>query len=84
MAGDPLFEALRAKRRALAAERGVPPYVVFHDSVLRAMAAERPASLEALAEISGVGAAKREAYGESFLAVIREAVAKEAADVQEA
>jgi len=40
--------------------------------------------LEALSEISGVGAAKREAYGEAFLAVIREAMTKEAADVQEA
>jgi len=84
MAGDPLFEALRAKRREIAAERAVPPYVVFHDSVLRAMASDRPTTITALSEISGVGAAKREAYGEAFLAVIRKAMAKEAADVQEA
>ena len=43
--GDPLFEALRAKRRELAQEAQVPPYVIFHDSVLRDMAATRPATL---------------------------------------
>ena len=40
--GDPLFDALRSVRRELAAEAGVPPYVVFHDAVLRAMATEKP------------------------------------------
>ncbi len=68
---DPLFEALRAARREIARERGVPPYVVFHDSTLREMAALRPATLGALAAVSGVGQAKREAYGEAFLAVLR-------------
>ncbi|MCW3846722.1 DNA helicase RecQ [Sphingomonas sp. LB-2] len=70
--GDPLFEALRAKRRELALAAQVPPYVIFHDSVLRDMAAARPASLDALGTISGVGARKLEAYGEAFLAVIGE------------
>ncbi|MET0248716.1 MAG: RecQ family ATP-dependent DNA helicase, partial [Sphingobium sp.] len=42
---DPLFDALRACRRELAQEAGVPPYVVFHDSTLREMAEQRPASL---------------------------------------
>ncbi|MEG3124516.1 DNA helicase RecQ [Sphingomonas sp. GB1N7] len=70
--GDPLFEALRAKRRALAAEASVPPYVIFHDSVLRDMASVRPGTLRALGEISGIGQRKLEAYGEAFLAVIRE------------
>jgi ATP-dependent DNA helicase RecQ len=70
--GDPLFEALRAKRRALAAEASVPPYVIFHDSVLREMATSRPASIGALGRISGVGARKLEAYGDAFLQVIRE------------
>ena len=72
--GDPLFEALRAKRRELAQEGGVPPYVIFHDSVLREMAAAKPASLDALGTISGVGARKLDAYGAAFLAVIREAM----------
>jgi ATP-dependent DNA helicase RecQ len=70
--GDPLFEALRAKRRVLAVEGSVPPYVIFHDSVLRDMASLRPGSLRALGEISGIGARKLEAYGEAFLEVIRE------------
>ena len=69
--GDPLFEALRALRRELAAEAQVPPYVIFHDAVLREMALTRPASLAELGAISGVGARKLEAYGDAFLAVIR-------------
>lgn len=71
-AGDPLFEALRALRRDLAAEAGLPPYVIFHDSTLREMATSRPATLSALGELGGVGARKLEAYGEAFLAVIRQ------------
>ena len=71
--GNPLFEALRAKRRALAEETGVPPYVIFHDSVLREMALSRPDSRAALGRISGVGERKLAAYGDAFLAVIREA-----------
>jgi ATP-dependent DNA helicase RecQ len=70
--GDPLFEALRAKRRTLAAEASVPPYVIFHDSVLREMATARPRNLSAMERITGVGARKLEAYGEAFLQVIRE------------
>jgi ATP-dependent DNA helicase RecQ len=70
--GDPLFEALRALRRDLAAEAGVPPYVVFHDAVLRAMAAQRPASRADLATIPGVGERKLAAYGEAFLKAIRD------------
>ena len=70
--GDPLFEALRALRRELAQEAGLPPYVVFHDSVLRDMAAQRPASLADLGRIGGVGARKLGAYGDAFLRVIRD------------
>ncbi|BBE33249.1 DNA helicase RecQ [Sphingosinicella microcystinivorans] len=69
--GDPLFEALRACRRALAEEAGVPPYVIFHDSTLREMAAAQPRSRAGLSEISGVGARKLDAYGERFLETIR-------------
>ena len=71
-AGDPLFEALRALRRDLAAEAGLPPYVIFHDSTLREMAETRPASLAALGELGGVGSRKLEAYGDAFLSVIRQ------------
>jgi ATP-dependent DNA helicase RecQ len=70
--GNPLFEALRAKRRELALEASVPPYVIFHDSVLRDMATGRPGSIAELGRISGVGARKLEAYGDAFLQVIRE------------
>ncbi|WP_033074307.1 DNA helicase RecQ [Sphingopyxis sp. MWB1] len=69
--GDPLFEALRATRRELAIEAGVPPYVIFHDAALRAMTDERPTSLRAMGQIPGVGTKKLEAWGEAFLAVIR-------------
>ena len=71
-ADNPLFEALRERRRELAKDGGVPPYVIFHDSVLRDMAAQRPDSREKLAMLSGIGARKLEAYGDAFLAVIRE------------
>ncbi|GMM92001.1 DNA helicase RecQ [Qipengyuania sp. MTN3-11] len=67
---DPLFEALRDLRRELAQEAGVPPYVVFHDSTLREMAAARPASLADLGSIAGIGAKKLDAYGARFLKVI--------------
>jgi ATP-dependent DNA helicase RecQ len=61
------WEALRACRKQLADKQGVPPYVIFHDTTLFDMLERRPATLEALAEVSGVGAAKLEKYGELFL-----------------
>jgi ATP-dependent DNA helicase RecQ len=67
-----LWEALRECRQQLAAEHNVPPYVVFHDSTLRQMVNERPTDPEALLEISGVGQAKLDKYGEAFLGVIRQ------------
>jgi ATP-dependent DNA helicase RecQ len=69
--GDPLFEALRACRRELAQEAGVPPYVIFHDSTLREFAERRPTTLGELGEITGVGMKKRDAFGQAFLDVIR-------------
>jgi ATP-dependent DNA helicase RecQ len=65
-----LFERLRALRREIAESHGVPPYVVFHDATLRAMAATRPSTLAAMAVLPGVGAVKLERYGERFLAAI--------------
>ena len=67
-----LWDALRECRRALAAEQGVPPYVIFHDATLREMCTRRPRELAGFAEIGGVGKSKLERYGEAFLAVIRE------------
>ncbi len=69
---DPLFLSLRAWRRETANEKGVPAYVILHDAALREIAARRPATLEALAEIPGLGTKKLEAYGEDVLAVVAE------------
>ena len=68
---DPLFEALRGRRREIAKQRGVPPYVVFHDSTLREMAGLRPSTLHGLSQVTGVGQAKLDAYGADFLDVLR-------------
>ena len=67
-----LFEKLAALRKKIAAETGVPPYVVFHDDTLHAMCRALPADLEALKSIQGVGKAKLDKYGDAFVAVIRE------------
>ncbi len=69
--GDPLFEALRNKRRELAIEANIPPYVIFHDATLREMAQAKPDTLSALSLITGVGTRKLDAYGDAFLAVLR-------------
>ncbi|WP_370182843.1 RecQ family ATP-dependent DNA helicase [Alteriqipengyuania sp.] len=70
--GDPLFDALRELRRDLAKENQVPPYVIFHDSVLRDMAGLRPQTRALLGELPGIGAKKLDAYGDAFLEVIRQ------------
>ncbi|MEA3064071.1 MAG: ATP-dependent helicase RecQ, partial [Sphingomonadales bacterium] len=70
-AHDHLFEALRARRRDLAKDAGVPPYVIFHDSTLREMAELRPETLNALSRVAGVGQAKLERYGEAFVEIVR-------------
>lgn len=70
--GDPLFDALREQRRELAASLGVPPYVIFHDATLREFTAQRPATLTEMSSITGVGKKKLDAYGDAFLAVIRQ------------
>ncbi|WP_091229597.1 DNA helicase RecQ [Microbacterium sp. 3J1] len=70
-AGDRgLFEALRSWRAETAREQGVPAYIVFGDATLRALAEHRPASLADLEGITGIGAKKRDAYGEGVLAVV--------------
>lgn len=68
-----LFEALRGWRLETAKSRGVPPYVVFHDRTLAAIAAERPGNLDALRGISGVGEKKVDRFGEAVLGVVAEA-----------
>jgi ATP-dependent DNA helicase RecQ len=69
-ADAPLFEALRVWRRELAAEQKVPPYVIFHDATLAAIARRRPVTIDDLAGVSGVGQAKLERYGADVLRVV--------------
>ncbi|ATR82302.1 DNA helicase RecQ [Pseudomonas sp. HLS-6] len=64
------WEALRALRRKLAEEHGVPPYVIFPDSTLLEMLRSQPSSLSEMARVSGVGARKLERYGQAFLEVL--------------
>ena len=69
---DSLFERLRALRKRLADENGLPPYVIFHDSTLREMAEHMPLDLDQFAALPGVGQAKLARYGEQFIAAVRE------------
>jgi ATP-dependent DNA helicase RecQ len=65
------FEALRQWRASEAKSQSVPPYVIFHDSVLREIAAVRPSDLDDLGRIKGVGASKLARYGAAVLATLR-------------
>jgi ATP-dependent DNA helicase RecQ len=67
-----LFDALRALRKQLADEHGVPPYVIFHDATLREMAEQRPGSLHEFGRVKGIGEAKLSRYGERFLQAIQQ------------
>ena len=70
--GDPdLFDRLREVRTRIARERGVPPYVIFHDTTLRQMAERRPQTVEDLHDIYGVGVKKAADFGDDFLDAIR-------------
>jgi ATP-dependent DNA helicase RecQ len=71
-ADQALFDRLREVRLRLARERGVPPYVIFHDTTLREMAAHRPRTLGDLYGIYGVGSRKAADFGEAFLEALRE------------
>src|SRR5699024_9342022 len=67
---EPLWEALRDLRMRLAKEQDVPPFVIFHDTTLRAMLAHRPEKLEEMARVHGVGEKKLDVYGEAFCELI--------------
>ncbi|NYF25116.1 ATP-dependent DNA helicase RecQ [Sporosarcina sp. JAI121] len=69
---DPLFDQLRALRMRLAQEAGVPPFVVFSDKTLRDMAARMPVTDDEFLEVNGVGLAKLERYGETFMGEIKD------------
>ena len=74
---DPLFEALRSWRRDRAKQQSVPPYVIFHDSTLRDVAARKPTSLRELSAIEGIGDTKLERHGESLLAAVARAMERD-------
>jgi ATP-dependent DNA helicase RecQ len=67
---EPVFERLRAWRTSVAKELSVPPYVIFHDSTLRLIAASPPSTLNDLRQINGVGDTKLEKYGQAILDVL--------------
>ena len=68
-----LFDRLRNLRLTIARSRGVPPYVIFHDTTLRDMARVKPTSVEALRNVYGVGERKATELGPMFIEAIREA-----------
>ena len=68
---SPLFEQLRALRRQLAQDAGIPPFVVFSDKTLQDMVVKMPMTEEAFLEVNGVGQAKLERYGEAFMKEIK-------------
>mgnify|MGYP001590281275 FL=1 len=65
-----LFERLRAMRMQVARKRGVPPYVIFHDTTLREIARSKPATVEALRHVYGVGDRKAADLGDLILSII--------------
>ena len=69
---DGLFEKLRAVRLQFAREQKVSPFVVFNNTTLRELATSKPTDQEAMLHISGVGPAKMERYGVTFLAAIKD------------
>jgi ATP-dependent DNA helicase RecQ len=69
---ETLFQALRAWRLEQARAQKVSPYVVFHDSHLRAIAAQRPITLEALSGLKGIGPRKLAKYGTMVIELVRQ------------
>jgi ATP-dependent DNA helicase RecQ len=72
-----LWEALRECRRRIAAEHGVPPYVIFHDATLLQMVETKPVTMDDLLSLSGVGRTKLDKYGTEFLQVLQDEAASE-------
>jgi ATP-dependent DNA helicase RecQ len=66
-----LFDRLRAVRLRIARERGVPPYVIFHDTTLRELARLKPSTVQELSGVYGIGERKAEQFGHAFVAEIR-------------
>jgi len=69
---EPLWQALRSARMVIAKDQGVPPYVIFHDATLLEILRTKPTTIDEMANVSGVGAAKLQRYGTAFIKVILE------------
>jgi ATP-dependent DNA helicase RecQ len=72
VSAEPVFASLRAWRAQQAKAQGIPPYVIFHDSVLREIAVARPSTIDELGQIKGVGISKLQRYGQAVLAILAE------------
>ncbi|SDS62879.1 ATP-dependent DNA helicase RecQ [Halopseudomonas xinjiangensis] len=83
-ADRPMWESLRALRKRLAESHGVPPYVIFPDSTLVDMLRQKPATLQDMALVSGVGSHKLERYGADFLQVLLGEQGERGADLNQA
>jgi ATP-dependent DNA helicase RecQ len=75
---DLLFQRLVALRKQIAKEEKLPPYIIFHDTSLKDMVSKLPVDLEAMKNVSGVGHAKLEKYGDRFIEAIRGYLAESA------
>ncbi len=69
-AAEAVFARLRAWRAQQAKAQAIPPYVIFHDSVLREIAVAHPAGIEELGQVKGVGVSKLQRYGEAVLTIL--------------
>jgi len=67
-----MYDKLRELRREIAAEKGIPPYIVFSDKTLKDLSIKQPESKEAMLEVHGIGEVKFERYGEQFLQLMME------------
>lgn len=79
---EDLFNELRELRYKLSQDKGLPPFMIFHDSTLREMAGYFPQDKEAFLTIKGVGLKKYESYGESFIQIINDYILKKGLDVE--
>lgn len=71
---ETIFEELRVLRKKLADEQAVPAYIVLSDKVLHLLSKERPTTIEAFGEISGIGDFKKEKYGKDFITLLKKLV----------
>ena len=69
-AAEAVFAQLRSWRAQQAKAQAIPPYVIFHDSVLRDIATAHPTTVEELGQVKGVGASKLHRYGQAVLAIL--------------